>query len=514
MEVFREIGVVDYPTRGIANIDGVWRVCDVVTGKLLTSFPARGARSYIVAILDGDHFLTDWCEVVSIPEGRVIQEVPDLRSLLRGKVKDTHFADGLKRNVVRLPAAKRNAYALNTSYREGVFDPRRVTQKLAAYHHIEYPTGDTVGFWNWDGKTLEKDHEVVKFDSAIINNVVGIYNEQNPWMIAIHLDEEVIVYDTLNREQLFKFATEDQDQIFPLPSGELGALIHTEWGAFLKRYSGPDGIASSPRSEVNSLSAHELQEVVSIGWSSMDLCILTDKENSGHYLIEMDNHKLLRTADPKKILDIKIDGKVLSSPLGPKGSERPSETQTAGRFSLSSYLHGNDVVAVRRRKERTRAKTGESEEEKENVVIFDLLTGEIRRKFTLPDVRADVLYLPVSVNSSGEPVERFLVGTQETKFPFKNKTGKYLLEFTSAASGERGGIPFKSDPRVRFEDPSGRATRSDTSTDGYKLGEKREVTNLLPISREQRKIMAEGLISLFPETSIPKEVIGVVAGFV
>src|SRR5579883_1839932 len=112
MEVFKRLGVVDYPTRGIVNDNGTWKVSDVGTGEVLTSFPAHDAESYILCVLDGDHFLTDYCEVFSTSEGKVIQMVPELNALLNaeeegGELQSNEFMD---RMVTSLPAPKKNAY--------------------------------------------------------------------------------------------------------------------------------------------------------------------------------------------------------------------------------------------------------------------------------------------------------------------------------------------------------------------------------------------------------------------
>lgn len=479
-KVFQKLGVLDYPLLGIANgasIGASWQVSEIRSGEVLWSSStfrtaSSGVRStYIITVLDGDHFLTDQCEIFSITEGKVIEEVLDLKAFLRGKASHKAIVRDLNCQVESLPAPKEYSHTMS-SLVSPIFDHNQRTEKLVFFH----PANKRIQIWDWlptggrsernESNKLEKNHDM-KFDAeGGVQQVIPVPGSNR---ILVMLDDDTFIYDVQKRETLGKTHVPDEESTLLLPDDRPGLILKERDQAVLMRLS-EDG---------------KKQEIARFDWEYSSQLVMKDLETSGkaraedfqnpeHFNIVLmsfpSSLKLLRTKTGET-REVIMDGKPFDF----------------GKFTYPQLsLHGNDVMVTKKEKRmelkkittttpwggqedaviltRKAFQEGLGPEEGDNVFIFDLLTGEVKGKFSIPEITArNCVYLPGDLYLVSGKNCKLLFGFRGRRYEF---LGKRNLEFP------------------------------------------------LPISKGQRKVMNDTLVGLFPETSIPIAVINVVSGFI
>lgn len=475
IDVFENIGHVDLPvTQVYEDKDQYWRV-DLETREVLGSVPAIGVANYpvrsIELVLDSNHFITGTFLVVSLSDGKVVQELREMSTFKRGKWNS---------EFVTLPAAEKYVYSLATppyamfppsGRGYSVFDPEKEVKTLVLAR------SNSIQVWNWNttegSGTGDLKLEYSFAFKAYIEKLIALPKASQILSvneIGVQFHKAFVIFDVGKRKRLRRIKGYGNGNFFLLPpSGELGLYRREEKLDLVVNVTGLLQKGAKGYRKIESL--RDAETVAQFeGGDLKQILILRNSESksTGKWLYLLwhfrEKFKIGDSSSPSVTKDVFIDGKAVTFNSywfhGPK--------EGTGEFCHCSF-HGSDVAFIKGSKDNSQ------------LVFFDLATGKVRQTLSVPYI-SEASARHLSRNRYIVTISASLSGKMAI-IEYNTETGKYSV-----------GTPF----------PEGSITTISLNS------------ALLPASRMQKRLLSCYLHELFLEvrTPIPKELVGVISGFI
>lgn len=502
-KLLRKYSVLEHPIRGIRRHCPNWEVIDSLDGEVLSRIP-DAFWNEILLVLDSDHFLTNpFFEVVSIPQGKAIQKIPELKTFLTDDAPGFVFR-GLAAQIISLTSHNKYVYSMVESHTQSVWDPNETVQKLVVFR----PGKTEVLVWSWSPEREPSEPLVRDYTISCVDEVSAVNafpDKGSEWRIAISFIDNVIVYDVEKKEILERVGIPEAFSVFTLPSGELGlsAIIFdnekimnlTKYLEEKSRRHGEAASAGGTPDSANIVSRgeeserkessttatsrgegkiwiEELEKYRIGSFPSVNLCFLMmhDPSNPGHFnTLSWESPERNEVGQPLTLTRTIEEGRkyhrVFLESKAPERSEGGKESNFKD-FTISHFcLHGNDIMLVKEIPLGHVFKGGRNIKlATKEAIIFDPIEGKTRETFRIPGLDHHC-----AMHLFGD---RYILRTSEGM--------QYLM----------------------YNDGK------------YSLGSKVKLEGVLPISLGQRKAMKNCLYELFAEVPIPKDLVGVVAGFI
>lgn len=464
IELFEDYARVEYPVRGIWDAKKAWEIVDIRSGKVLLKIP-KSEDDHFSAFLDGDHFLTRDDNIISIsggmkegtklPKSVMVKPVPELKKF------DTY-------HPLCLPVPEEYAYSIMskstlTELAVEVFDPSRLVKQVA------FRGGRRLLVMNWEKKTLKKDHSFTF--NVEIERLIGIpLKGSGSQKIGVLFKWTLIIYDVVKQTRVARIPTEGSDFLV-LPNGDLGAFYNTSL-VNVSRLLERRKMKSQKRGKIppiDEFSHDDLEKsaIAKLPEAKGYVVLRGEKKDQFHVITyEMDKPSTVTNTIDGKTREVLIGGK----PIEPGGD-------------LAHFcLHNNDLAVLEEIKEapeqgiassdvvaRSEEAPKESEAEENN-----------ERKMTIIDLEGRVKQTLVMHNGVISNSIFHLQGDLYVVHTFKRWQ---LVEYNEGKCSEGVEVMTK---------------------------------DFAPASQKQKKILSCSLIELFRQvgTPIPKELVGIVAGFI
>lgn len=465
---------VEYPIRGIQvrpewNLRqptlkpkiATWKVVDVKTGKTLESF--EGPNERILLVLDGDHVLTKDFTIYSISEWKEKQDVEGLRDFF-GEPEGGEFER--EPTLITFPANERYAYVVGRHSHE-IFDPDKRIKKIAAFTRDEDITG-SMSLWSWDGNKLEEESTFTfsEYPADILplperSQVLGGLE------VMMTFENSFAIFNVETQEILREFHFGDFEEkgvhdieYFILPDGRLCSRYIKEDVVYLTDVT---QVLEQGEENFIEMKVADIPVIANYPYTGTGAeLILEGSDDKLLFLLGYEGKPWKKGKEGiKKRTDVKVEGEIPVQEEG--GKERYNY------FCLCSF-HGQDIAFVRGN-ERGRW----WEEENSELVFVDLDTGKTKQVLDFKEAsyehQSSAIHLPGDMylmeNYTDTPFQRILI-----KYDSKKKE--------------------------------------------YSLGPASVFDFLLPISKAQKKAMETSLDKVFltARAPVPKEIVGIVAGFI
>lgn len=476
LERLEKFGKLEHLIRGLIKDIEFWTVTEVQTGEKAVPAHFSPTTEDVLTVLGGDHVLTLDFKVITITPPKVVQEVKEMKEFYGdwwGEGKGRDIADEM---FVTFPTPEKFVYTWKKA--ESVFDSNGKVEKLVTY----FPEGKKIGVWTWNNHELKKDY-FFEF-KAEINRVVSLPRQtriSDGNEVAVVFLNSVVIFDITTGKRLRKIKMEylADWEIFTLPNGHLavkwGQTLNEEMRVLVLDLFETLNIGNKEYSvvkiePVDDAEGSEAEGKYTFMPESYDMLVFPAEK--GFYVLSgaKDEHfQLLRTSSGQST-EVSVDGKF------PKASDHSLDS-TRGSLSnefCSCIFHGTDLALVKEKPSKRIIIEGRPSEKNKWQLVFAKISedGKLKSRQTLG--------LPIEVSDE----------------PFQHLPGnRYILKFSNRR-------------RVLLE--------YSPETDMYSLGPKVDAHVLLPTSMAQKKVMGCFVDDLFVEVKapVPKEVVGIVAGFI
>lgn len=462
IEVFEKTAKVEHQIWGLQQRYKGVGIVDIQSGEVLETIPGPEG---VLFVLDGDHVITGDFHVFSLREKRNIQDLKEMREVA-GEREHWQYSVG-----VFLPAPQKYAFA----YREHgyeVFDPRRAMKKFIFY----IPMGNFIQVWDWNtsaerskaGNVLRKEYTFDQFvDSKGERNFIASAfslpkqaQVLGPNEIGVAGDNSFFIFDTQTRKILREFTPRTLANFFILPGGRLGLTEEVEHAENLFDLTAVLDKGNRKFKRVEVLTAVEPTAILPTAVEEGGSLIMKRKKKDEYLFLVSENENPWVAGSsserPEDYKEVKVGEET------PEYNQywREEKEEGMGEFCHCSF-YGADVAYL------------EGLGKKAKFTFIDLEIKKEKQTLKVPySIGLPCYHLP------GNRYHLIMEDKHGNRF-------RQLLEY-------------------------------DEKKEKYSLGAKSTIEHFLPLSKRQKKLMECSLNEMFKEVKapIPKEVVGVIAGFI